>query len=121
MHTSRSFGGYMKVTNQTPFTVIAFGYHLHKGYAPDVEIPPGQFAEVNGPYLGEMGGEACYVAICGEVVCQEGPDDFKCSRYKIGRSNPIRLLDDFRGITIRHQDDPMEPEVQEWRKRQAAG
>lgn len=103
----------MKVTNETNFSVMAFGYHIHNGYAPDVEIPPGQSMEVNGPYVGEMGGGKCFVAILGDVICQEGPDDN--NGYQIGPGNPICLFDDDRGITIRHHEDLVEPQVLAWR------
>jgi len=103
----------MKVTNNTSFSLTAFGYHTQKGYADDVEIQPGETKEVNGPYLGEMGGEKCFVAILGEVICQEGPDDD--TGFQIGLDNPICLFDDDRGITIRHHCDPVDPQVLEWR------
>jgi len=106
---------FMKVTNNTSFVVIAFGYRAPQGYAEDVEIPPGETKDVNGPYLGEMDGEACHVAILGEVICQEEPDDDDGNGYQISLGNPIYLFDDDRGITIRHHEDPAEPEVLEWR------
>src|SRR3989344_4139548 len=85
---NQTFGGIvMKVTNDASFAVIAFGTHNKKGYGVDVRIPAGQSAEVNGPYLGEMGGGSCHVALIGEVTCQETPDDNK--GLQVTRGKPL--------------------------------
>ncbi len=65
----------MKINNNTSFKIIAFCWHISHGYGDDVEIEPGESAEVNGPYIGEMGGGSCHVAIEGEISCHEKPDD----------------------------------------------
>ena len=63
----------MKVTNNTSFTLIAFGWFQSKGYGDDVSISPGQTADVNGPYLGEMGSGHCYIALPGELPVTKAP------------------------------------------------
>jgi hypothetical protein len=96
----------MKVTNNTSFPVIAFGYEIERGYGEDVMIPAGETKEVSGPYIGDMGGGRCYVAIPDELVCQEEPDNDV--GLQIGKGVPIYLLDGNLGITIRHKEDPEE-------------
>lgn len=104
----------MKVTNNTSFALIAFGWLQPKGYGDDVEIPPGETAEVNGPYLGEMGGGSCHVALAGEVVCKETPDD--ANGLQVAKGNPIHLGGGNRGITIRHHVDTPDECVTAWRR-----
>jgi len=104
----------MKVKNNAPFDVIAFGTHNQKGYENDVRIPAGQTAEVNGPYLGEMGSGSCHVALIGEITCQETPDDK--NGLQVTRGQPLCLGDGERGITIRHYADMPEEHVAEWRR-----
>ena len=104
----------MKVTNNAPFDVIAFGTLNAKGYGNDVRIPAGQTAEVNGPYLGEMGGGSCHAALIGEIVCQETPDDDK--GLQVLKGMPLCLGTGDRGITIRHYTDMPEKHVMEWRR-----
>ena len=104
----------MKVTNNASFDVIAFGTLNAKGYGNDVRIPAGQTAEVNGPYLGEMGGGSCHAALIGEIVCQETPDDNYGLQVLHGA--PLRLGTGDRGITIRHYSDMPEEHVAKWRR-----
>ena len=103
----------MKITNEASFPVLAFGWLASKGYADDVLIGPGEAKDVNGPYLGEMDGGSCHVALIGEVTCQEAPDDVR--GMQIGLGMPIHLGADDRGVTIRHHSDPPEDCVLEWR------
>lgn len=104
----------MKVTNKASFDIIAFGVHVPKGYGDDVTIPPGETAEISGPYVGEMGDGSCYIHLDGEVTCQEEPDDD--NGLQIGRGNPICLQGGNRGVTIRHYADEPEAHVTAWRK-----
>lgn len=104
----------MKVTNNAPFDVVAFGTHIQKGYGVDIRIPAGQTAEVNGPYLGEMGGGSCYVALAGGITCQDTPDDKK--GLQVLQGTPLCLGAGDRGITIRHYRDMPEKHVAEWRR-----
>ena len=103
----------MKVVNNTCFSVVAFGWHQQKGYADDVTIPAGEIAEVNGPYVGEMGGGSCYISLGGEVICQEKPDDEH--GYQIDTDFPIIIQSGDLGITIRHHLDQPEEQVVRWR------
>ena len=105
----------MKVTNNTSFTLIAFGWFQSKGYGDDVSISPGQTADVNGPYLGEMGGGHCHIALPGGITCHEGPDSE--DRFHVSQGEPLNLADGDRGVTVRHQADQPEPYVTQWRSR----
>lgn len=104
----------MKVANKTSFSITAFGWHELKGYGDDIHIPPGETAEVNGPYLGEMGGGSCHVALDGEVVCQETSND--AHGFLVAQGHPIRLANGDHGITIRHHADAAEDFVTAWRR-----
>ena len=103
----------MKITNNTCFPVIAFGWHSKKGYGDDVLINAGSVAEVNGPYVGEMGGGSCYVHLTGAIICQETPDDEHGFQIGIGLPIIIELRDG--GINIRHHSDEAEGYVVKWR------
>ena len=108
----------MKIINKTSFEVIAFGWHNKKGYGDDVPILPGQSVEVNGPYLGEMDGGKCYIALDGEIICHEGPD---CDvGLHIAKNKLIALKNGDNGVTIRHCEDELEPQVAEWRREKTA-
>ena len=93
----------MKVINGTTYPLIAFGWHLERGYGSEVTINPGESAEVSGPYLGEMGGGDCHIAIEGEITCQEGPDDDKGFQVVLG--GQLNLKSDNVGITVRHHSE----------------
>ena len=107
----------MKVTNNAPYKLIAFGFHTQKGYGEDVEIPSGQTADVNGPYLGEMGGGSCHAALLGEIACHEAPDSD--AGFQVSPGNPLSLADGDRGITVRHYSDMPEEYVLRWRESNA--
>lgn len=94
----------MKVTNSTPYPLIAFGWHLQRGYGVDVTIQPSETMEVLGPYLGELDGGACHVLIPGEISCQEGADDDDGFQVTLG--NQLNLASDDVGITVRHYTEP---------------
>ena len=104
----------MKVVNNASFAVLVFGWHTSKGYGDDVLVAPGETKEVNGPYFGEMGGGACYVALQGEVACHEAPDNDK--GMKIGLGLPIFCAEGDCGFTIRHHSEQPESCVTEWRQ-----
>ena len=104
----------MKVLNKTSFSLIAFGWHEDIGYGDDVTILPGETGEVNGPYLGEMGGGDCHVALVGELVCQEAPDDK--TGLQVLKDQPLSLGGGNRGITIRHHLNVPEGFVIAWRR-----
>src|SRR3989344_7046710 len=104
----------MKVINNTGFTIIAFGWHSNIGYGDDVTIDSGSVAEVNGPYIGEMGNGNCYDCLAGVVICQEAPDDESAFQIAIGL--PIIIALGNRGATIRHHSEQPEEFVIKWRK-----
>lgn len=103
----------MKVTNNTSFAVIAFGYHTRRGYGDDVTIQPGEFADVSGPYVDEMDGGSCYIHLSGEITCHEGLDDD--NGFQVIQGAPLCLSAEDRGVTVRHYLDEVEPYVAEWR------
>lgn len=111
-------GWIMKVTNNTSFVVIAFGWREPTGYADDVSIAPGATEDVNGPYVGEMNGHPCFVALEGELTCQETPDDDNGIQILPGMHIYLGAGD--RGITIRHHSDSPEEYVLRWRAAQPA-
>lgn len=94
----------MKVTNNTSYALVAFGWHLQKGYGEDVTIKAGETKEVSGPYLGEMGELSCYVLVPGEISCQETPDDD--TGYQVSVGNQLNLKRGNVGITVRHNCEP---------------
>ena len=77
-------------------------------------IAPRETKEVNGSYLGEMGGGSCHVALLGEVTCHEVPDNER--GMQIGFGLPISCSEGDRGFTIRHHSEQPEIYVTEWRK-----
>lgn len=104
----------MVVTNRTSFPVIAFISHTEVGYSDDVEILPNKSLDVDGPYVGEMGGGRCTIFFNGTVICQETPDDE--NGFQVTRHNPLCLGSGKMGITIRHHLDEPEDYVIKWRK-----
>jgi hypothetical protein len=90
----------MKIFNNASFDLIAFGWHTKHGYGDDVIIKPGQFADVLGPYIGEMGGGRCRIVIEGEIICHETPDDK--NGFQVIADNQLTLQAGDRGVTIRH-------------------
>lgn len=91
----------MKVINKASFPVIAFGWDTRIDYGDDVRIEPGHSAEVLGPYLGEMGGGDCHIALLGsDIICHDGPDEG--DSFHISEGNQINLQEGTHGITIRH-------------------
>ncbi len=93
----------MKVTNNTSSTLVAFGFHTQLGRGDYMEISPGQTVDVQGPYLGEMGGGKCYVALLGEIICQLDPDNEV--GFQVTPGNPLNLASGEHGITVYHYDD----------------
>ena len=107
----------MKITNNASFPIIAFGWQKITGYADDVLIAQGETRDVNGPYIGEMGGGSCYIHLTGELVCQETPDDDKGMCIGIGAPISIGFEStDDRGLTVRHHSEPAEDFVVRWRE-----
>lgn len=94
----------MKVSNTASYPLIAFGWHVQRGYGNDVTINPGETKEVLGPYLGEMDGGSCHVLVPGEISCQEDPDDDR--GFQVGLGNQLNLKSDNVGITVRHHSEP---------------
>ena len=97
----------MKVINRTSSKLIAFGWHMKYGYGDDMEINSGQSVEVLGPYVGEMGGEDCHVALAGsEIVCHDGPDSRDGFHVSLGNPLTLQGEDDETGVSIRHHSEP---------------
>jgi hypothetical protein len=66
----------MVILNNTSEKLIAFAWHTQHGYGKDIEIEPGQFGTLQGPYIGEMGGGKCYLSPGeGQITCHEKPDE----------------------------------------------
>jgi hypothetical protein len=107
----------MKVTNNASFPVKAFGVHTKHGYGTDTYIKPGESAEISGPYLGEMGGGSCRIAIPGEIICHEGPDGE--GTFQIAQKSPIHLQTGEVGVKVRQRFDDPEPYVTAWWNREA--
>ena len=105
----------MLVTNRCSFPLLAFGWADSFGYADDILIPVGESREVDGPYVGEMGGGSCHVALIGSLTFQERPSD-DIGFWEIARNVPACLRAGDRGITVRHHEDEPEKEVILWRK-----
>lgn len=105
----------MLVSNFCSFALKAFGWAEPYGYADDVLIPVGETREVNGPYIGQMGGGSCHVALTGEFTCQnQASVDTGVWMIAPGMSLTLRAGD--RGITIRHHEDEPEEKVLLWRQ-----
>ena len=103
----------MRVTNSTSFKIIAFCFDSGIGYGEDVTIKPGESAEVQGPYLGKMGGGGCHVIVEGSIICHEEPDDENSFQLLFGQ--PLHLAIGKKGVTVRHYLDEVEEQVKEWR------
>jgi hypothetical protein len=97
----------MDVTNATEHTLIAVCFDTTRGCGDDVTIFPGETVPVKGPYLGAMGGGACYVHVPGTIVCHEGPDTDEA--FQVGPGNPLTLLSDdaekSRGVVVCFPED----------------
>lgn len=107
----------MKVTNNASFPVQAFGFHTERGYGSDIHIKPGESADIISPYLGEMDGGSCQIAIPGEITCHEGPDGD--GRFSIAQGKPIHLQSGNIGVVVRHYFDAPELQVTKWWNREA--
>ena len=105
----------MKVKNCTTHPIIAFGYHIKRGYGEDVRIEPGEEKDVPGPYLGEMDGGACYVHIDGEIECHSSQDGDAGFQVIKGKPLCLKLKSGDVGVTVRHYKDEPEPFVKRWR------
>jgi hypothetical protein len=90
----------MEIFNDTSYDLIAFGWHTKYGYGNDIKIKSGQSADVSGPYLGEMGGGSCHVAIEGKIHCHETPDND--AGFQVIAGNQLNLQADDKGVTVRH-------------------
>lgn len=102
----------MKVTNNAPYAIIAFGWHRTRGRGDDILIPPGSSAEVNGPFIGTDDGNP-FVELSGTINCHEAPDDEHGFCVKQGK---ILTAGGFvRGVTIRHPLDEREGFKTVWR------
>jgi hypothetical protein len=103
----------MQVTNDASFPVIAFCFHSDVGYGNDVTIEPGESAEVQGPYIGQMDGGDCHVIVEGSITCHEKPDDE--NGFQVLPDQQLHLANGVKGVTVRHYSDEVERQVQEWR------
>jgi hypothetical protein len=103
----------MKITNRCSFLVTAFCFDTTYGYGNDVDINPGETADVQGPYLGEMGNGKCFVHIEGDIICQETPDD--TVGFQVEQGYPLSLEANGKGVTVRHHVDVPEEYVLNWR------
>ncbi len=100
----------MKVHNNTPDPIIAFGVHEQYGYGDEVTIPPGGSVDLSGPSLGQMGGGACFVHLEGEITCQTGEDDEH--GFQVLPGAPLCLCVALcKGVMIRHYQDEPESRV----------
>lgn len=99
----------MDITNKTSFPVIAFGWHIERGYGNDVTIEPGETKLVSGPYVGDMEDEPCFIHIAGEITCHEDPDND--SGFHVSADNQLNLSADKTGFCVRHhsEDRQIEP------------
>ncbi len=93
----------MQIINNTSFTIVAFGWHKQYGAGDKVEIHPNEKGEVNGPYLGEMGGGDCYIALEGEIVVHEEPDNE--NGFHVSKGNHLNLGAGDQGITVFHHSE----------------
>ena len=94
----------MKVTNNALYPLIAFAWHVDRGYGEDTTINPGTSEVVKGPYIGEMGDGACHIDVPGEITCQETPDDEHGFQVTLGCQLNLKSGDV--GITVRHHLEP---------------
>ena len=93
----------MKVTNNTGFTVVAYGMaRERKDKGPKVAIRPGETVNVLGPYLGEMDGP-CHLAILGELVCHDDPKGDQNSLVLLGE--PLFIGNTVFQVHIFHHHD----------------
>ena len=96
----------MKVTNNTSFTVLAFGWRRgvewSKGFSAKILILPGEVGEVNPPPDGQGAQEEDCVKA--EVVCHESPDEHV--GWEIALGKPIFADRGHYGVTIYHVDEP---------------
>jgi len=90
----------MQIVNNTSFKLVAFAWHEQYGSGDKVEIEHGKSSEVLGPYLGEMGGGSCHIALEGEITCHEGPDDD--NGFHVSKGNHLNLGNENEGVTVFH-------------------
>lgn len=100
----------MQVINNCSFPVLVSSWSasvvpLGKNpYTADVEIKPGESAEILGPYIGEMGGGSCYVDLGGaDISCHELADDG--ISFQVLSGLQLNLSNDKDGICVRHYSD----------------
>jgi len=96
----------MQITNNTSFKIVAFGWHEQYGAGDKVEIEPGENSEVNGPYIGEMGGGRCHLALEGEISVHEEPDND--NGFHVSKGNHLNLGAGEKGVTVFHYSENYE-------------
>ncbi len=101
----------MKVRNLCSFPVCAFVWDKRLGAGFPSVIEPNTEAEPKGPFVGEMGGGMCFLALPGEITVHEGDDE--PGKFNVSLGNPLCLgstgVDSENGITIHHKDEKLPP------------
>ena len=95
----------MNVVNKTTFPVIAMCWHETYGYGYEETIESGKSMDVSGPYIGEMGGGSCCLAMTGKITCHEKSDDE--FGFHVSEGNQLNLGNGESGVTIRHHLDDL--------------
>ena len=90
----------MNIVNKTTFPVIATCWHKKYGYGDEETIEPDKSMDVSGPYIGEMGGGSCCLAMPGKITCHEKSDDE--FGFHVSEGNQLNLGSGESGVAIRH-------------------
>jgi hypothetical protein len=100
----------MSIKNSTGYNLIAFASDKNRGYSQDHIIEPGKEIQIQGAYLGEMGGGSCHVSMDINIVCVDDVDldDESKGQYYVTDGIPLCLDGPEFGFTVRHESDKRE-------------
>ncbi len=99
----------MEVTNAASFTVVAIGHEQTHGFGLEVRISPKETGRVEGPYVGDLEGEACHIVINAKVTCQEADCDPTEGRFQVRKGEQLGFKSGGSTVYIRHHEDEWAP------------
>jgi hypothetical protein len=98
------------IINNTSNNLIAFGLDKQRGFSKDYLIKPGEEIQIQGAYLGIMGGGSCHISMDTDIVCVDDLDldNESTNHYYVTDDIPLCLDYPEFGFTVRHESDARE-------------
>ncbi|PLX26977.1 hypothetical protein C0583_05300 [Candidatus Parcubacteria bacterium] len=95
----------MLIINNASFPVIAMCWHKQYGYGDQEIIEPNESENISGPFLGEMDGGECRLAMPGEISCHEDEDNE--NGFHVSKGSQLNLGNGDFGVIIWHYEDEL--------------